>query len=288
VTAIVPASGKQGTLVSITNLTGTGFKAGAKVYLTKTGSPSIAATNITVVAPDRIRCTFNISATTPIGLRNVQVTNADGQFGVKTGAFMVKTPSPPTVTGIVPASGFRGTTVQIANLSGTGFVLVPKPAVQLVKNTTTINATNITVTTPDRMTCTFTIPVNATTGSWTVRVKNADGQNGTKTNAFTIRAPPTVTAIVPDNGIQGSTVQITNLSGTDFMAGAKVNLTKAGTSDIAATNVTVISPKLIRCSFNIPAFAPIGLRNVTVTNADQQSGAKAGAFMVKTPLPPNS
>jgi hypothetical protein len=114
------------------------------------------------------------------------VNNTDGQSGTKVNAFMVKTPSPPTITGITPASGIRGTTVQITYLAGTGFGLKPKPTVQLVKNANTIKATNITVINPNRITCTFTISPYAVPGPWNVKVTNADMQYGVKIGAFTV------------------------------------------------------------------------------------------------------
>ena len=186
VTVIKPNSGIWGTTVQITDLIGTGFATGAKVYLTKTGYSPLNATNISVISPTNITCTFKIPLYTAIGFWNVQVNNTDGQSGTKVNAFMVKTPSPPTVTGITPASGIRGTTVQITYLAGTGFGLNPKPIVQLVKNTNTIKATNITVINPNRMTCTFTISPYAITGPWNVKVTNADMQYGVKIGAFTV------------------------------------------------------------------------------------------------------
>jgi PKD repeat protein len=186
VIAIKPASGNWGRTVQITDLIGTGFVNGAKIYLTKTGSTPINATNISVVSPTNTTCTFRIPLYAAIGPWNVRVTNTDGRSGTKANAFVVKTPAPPTVTGITPASAVRGTTVQITYLAGKGFALKPKPTVQLVKNTNTINATNITVINPNRMTCTFTISPYAATGPWDVKVTNADMQSGVKTGAFIV------------------------------------------------------------------------------------------------------
>jgi PKD repeat protein len=286
ITAIKPSSGNWGTTVQITDLIGTGFAKGAKVYLTKTGRFPINATNISVVSPTNITCRFKIPLYAAIGPWNVRVNNTDGKSGTKVNAFMVKTPAPPTVTGITPASGTQGTTVQITYLAGTGFALDPKPTMQLVKNTITMNATNITVINPNRLTCTLKIPATATIGSWTVKVTNADGQYGTKANAFIVRALPTVITITPNHGIRGTTIQITNLSGTGFNTGAKVYLTRIDSTSFIATNVTVVSPQKITCTVAIPAGATIGPWNVTVKNTDGSSGTKVNAFTVKTPAPP--
>jgi PKD repeat protein len=215
ITGIQPAFGKRGTLVPITNLSGTGFKAGAKVYLTKTGSTTLTATNVTVVSAKKITCTVKIPAGAVIGPWNVKVMNTDGQSGTKANAFMVKTPVPPTVTGITPASGKKGQTIQISNLAGTGFVASPKPAVKFLKGTAVISATNVTVVSTKKITCTVVIPVGAATGPWNVRVVNADGQYGTLTSGFNITGLPAPVASFTANITSGPaplTVKFTDLS----------------------------------------------------------------------------
>jgi outer membrane protein assembly factor BamB len=287
VTAAEPAYGKQGTSIQIANLSGTGFVAGAKVTLNRTGSPPLNATNVTVVSMGKITCTFAIPAGAVVGRWNVVVANADGQTGMKANRFMVQTLLPPKVTRIVPSSGVQGTTVLVSNLSGTGFM-----AGALVNLTKSgygpLNATNITVTGPGKITCTFAIPARIAIGSWNVVVRNVDGQAGSKANGFMVKtpSPPTVTAIAPAAGIRGKTVQVSYLSGTGFVTGALVNLTKTGSAALNATNITVVSAKKITCTFVIPAGAVIGPWNVVVKNGDGQSGTVTGAFMVKMPVPP--
>jgi hypothetical protein len=116
----------------------------------------------------------------------LQVYNTKGYNSTLKARYITVTAPPPTVTRITPASAVRGTTVQITNLAGTGFALKPKPTVQLFKNTNTINATNITVINPNRMTCTFTISPYAATGPWNVKVTNADMQFGVKGGGFIV------------------------------------------------------------------------------------------------------
>ena len=186
VTAVNPASGIRGALVPVTNISGTGFRAGAKVFLNRTGRTSLTATNVSVVSVKKITCTVKIPAGAVIGPWNVMVRNTDGKSGTKAHAFMVKTPVPPTVTGITPASGNRGQLIPITNLSGTGFVGVPKPTVQLLKNSAVITATNVTAVSAKKITCTIKIPAGAATGAWNVRVINGDNQAGTRAGAFTV------------------------------------------------------------------------------------------------------
>ena len=186
VTGISPVSGKRGTLVAVTNLSGTGLRKGAKVFFNRTGSTSLAATNVTALSATKIHCTVKIPAGAVIGPWDVMVKNTDGKSGKKTGIFMVRTQDPPTVTGSTPASGKRGTLVTVTNLSGTGFVAVPKPTVQLLKNSAVISATNVTAVSAKKISCTVKIPAGAATGAWSVRVTNGDAQAGTKAGAFTV------------------------------------------------------------------------------------------------------
>ena len=68
-----------------------------------------------------------------------------------------------------------------------------------------------------------------------------------------------VTSITPNTGMQGSTVAITNLAGTEFRPGATVRLTRSGSADIPATNVVVVSPTRITCQFGISVDGGDGL-----------------------------
>lgn len=186
VTSIVPAAGKRGNLIVVTAVLGKNYAAGANVSLNRTGYPLIRATNVSVVNPTKITCTFALPANAPLGLRNVDVKNKDGKLGTKLNAFLVKAPAAPTVTGIQPATGKRGRLVTITNLSGTGFVGTPKPKVQFIKGASILNATNITVGSGRKITCTVKIPAGATIGAWNVRVTNGDNQVGSKASLFAI------------------------------------------------------------------------------------------------------
>jgi hypothetical protein len=185
ITAIKPLSGKQGALVQVTNLSGTGFKAGANVFFNKSAR-SLIATNVTVVSAKKITCTVKIPAGVTIGPWSVTVRNSDGNYGTKANAFTVKTVSPPTVTGITPATGKRGVLLSITNISGTGFVASPKPTIRFVKSAKVVTATNVTVSSTKKITCTVKFPAGAATGAWNVSVTNADGQAGTKASAFSV------------------------------------------------------------------------------------------------------
>jgi hypothetical protein len=91
----------------------------------------------------------------------------------------------PTVTSIAPSSGNTNTVVNITDLIGTGFQ--SGASVRLEYGGVTIDATNVAVVSPARITCTLSL--GGTAGSYDVVVRNPDGQEGRKVGAFTITAP---------------------------------------------------------------------------------------------------
>ena len=81
VSGINPDDGEIGDPVSIDNLSGSGFQAGAAVSLVM-GPTKISAGDVNVVSSTKITCVFNLKSTTAKpGKWNVVVTNPDGQKG---------------------------------------------------------------------------------------------------------------------------------------------------------------------------------------------------------------
>ncbi|MDD1689923.1 MAG: PGF-pre-PGF domain-containing protein [Methanoregula sp.] len=96
--------------------------------------------------------------------------------------------------------------------------------------------------------------------------------------------PPTVTSISPSSGVNTGSVSITDLAGTGFLAGATVNLTKAGENNITATKVVITSTK-ITCYFDLTG-KTAGSWNVNVTNTDGQEAMLASGFTINPPTTP--
>jgi len=95
---------------------------------------------------------------------------------------------------------------------------------------------------------------------------------------------PVVTSIVPNSALNTGTVNITNLGGANFAAGASVKLSKSGQPDINATNVAVVSAVKITCTLDLTGAAG-GAWDVTVTNPDGRSGTLPSAFTVTFAAP---
>jgi subtilisin family serine protease len=88
VTSITPASGLSNGTVAITDLAGTGFRAGATVKLAKSGQTDILGTGVVVASITRITCSFDLTAAAA-GKWDVVVINDDAQFGTLAAGFEV-------------------------------------------------------------------------------------------------------------------------------------------------------------------------------------------------------
>ena len=281
VTGIDPDSGVNTGPVTITNLSGTGFKDGATVTLLKSGETNISGTGVVVAAPDRITCNFDLTGA-KTGAWDVLVTNDDGQQGTLAGGFTVTYPAP-VVGSITPDTGINTGPVTITNLSGSGFR--PGAEVTFVKlGSPDIEATGVTVVHRGKITCTVNL-AGAAAGLWNIVVTNDDGQYAILPNAFSVEYPaPTVTGITPSKGTNNGSIFISAVTGTGFRTGATVQLIRNGQNPILATGVTVVNQNTLNCTFDLTSKA-IGKWNVLVTNTDSKSGILASGFEI-TPPPP--
>jgi PKD repeat protein len=281
VTGITPDTGVNTGPVAITNLSGTGFKEGATVVLMKSGETNIPGTGVSVVAPGRITCNFDLTSV-KTGAWDVVVTNDDGQQGMLAGGFTVRYPAP-VVGSITPDTGINTGPVTITNLSGSGF----RPGVQVTftrLGEPDIDATGVTVVHRGKITCTVNL-AGAAAGLWNIVVVNDDGQYGILTNAFSVEYPaPTVTGITPSRGANNGPVSISALTGTGFRSGATIQLTRNGQSPIQATGVTVVNQTTITCTFDLTGKAT-GSWNVVVRNTDDKAGTLASGFIITRPPP---
>ncbi|MFA4849293.1 MAG: IPT/TIG domain-containing protein [Methanoregula sp.] len=270
VTGISPTSGPLagGTVVTVT---GTGFTGATAVTFGTTAGTSLnvnSATQITITSPAGAAGTVNVTVTTPAG---TSATSPADEF-----TYIIPMP---TVTGISPTSGPEagGTVVTVTGTGFTGATAVTF-GTTLGTSLTVNSATQITITSPA-----------GTAGTVNVTVTTPGGTSATSpADEFTYTITPlTVTGITPATGIAGISVSITNLTGTGFLPGATVNLTKTGSSTIIATSVVVVSPTQITCTLPLPtpSATSAGLWNVVVTNANGQSVTLTNAFTVTNPAP---
>lgn len=278
VTSATPNSGPNLGTQTISDLAGTGFVSGATVRLQKAGETDITAASTTVSSSTKIVCSFNLTGKAP-GAWDIVVTNSDGQSATLSGGYTI-VQAVPTVTSITPNSGKNTGSVSITNLVGTNFATGATVALKKTGQAD-INATSVVVASATKITCTLNL-TGAAIGPWDVVVTNPSGASGALAGGFTVNPPPTVTSITPSSGLNSGSVNITNLVGTNFLAGATVALRKAGQADIGGTSVVVSSATKITCTFDLTG-AISGAWDVVVTNTDGQSGTLPGGFAVNPP-----
>jgi hypothetical protein len=183
ISTITPAYGFNNSMVSITNLSGTGFSSGATVKITKAGQTNISASEVSVNAT-KIACNFDITGK-PAGYWNVVVTNPDGQSATRTDGFEIKNAlATATLSSITPNTGVVNSTVTITDLAGTNFL--GTATIRLRR--TGYNDIPGTVTTQTSTKITGTFDLNGRTpGSYEVCVLN-DGINPVCALVFAITA----------------------------------------------------------------------------------------------------
>jgi hypothetical protein len=185
----------------------------------------------------------------------------------------------PTLTSISPNQGTPGTTVAVT-LTGTRFSV---GATTVTVSGGGVTVTSVAVGSSTSLTANFVIDPSAAAGARPVTVTTAGGTSGAQT--FTIGpagppAAPTLTSVVPNQGVQGSQVPVT-LTGTNFIVGTTM-VTVSG-SGVTVSNIIVGSSTSLTAIFTLDTAAAAGGRMVTVTTAGGTSAPQT--FTVTLPAP---
>ncbi len=125
----------------------------------------------------------------------------------------------------------------------------------------------------DAISANITINSAATAGSRDVLVTTPAGTDNL-TGGFWVVAPPTITSLDPNQGLQGQSLSVT-INGTGFIGATSVSF---GTG-INVTGFTVNSDTQIAASITINGSASAGARDVAVTNL-AGTATSTGAFTV--------
>jgi outer membrane protein assembly factor BamB len=276
VTSVNPSEGSNLGSVSINNLSGAGFVTGSTVKIMKSGQSDIVATNVNVLSPQQIACTFDLTGAVTGYWDIVVSTGGPGSYSAELDSGLLV--SIIFVSSMTPSIGYNSGPVSITDMAGGGFT--SNSTVKLAKaGQSDIVATNINVVSQEQITCMFDLTLKAT-GYWDVVVSS--GGAGSATDTFTggfFVSPIRVLSITPGIGYNEGSVSITNLAGGGFVTGSTVKLTQTGQSDLAAGNVNVVSPSQITCNFDMIDTAT-GYWNVVVTTGSL-SGTLINGFLVQ-------
>jgi hypothetical protein len=198
----------------------------------------------------------------------------------------------PQVKGITPDNGLAATSVAISDLQGNGFQSGASVILARVSSVN-ISATNVNVLSSSHISCTFTLPVNATIGTWDIIVVNPDGQSTRYNDVFRVREntnPITTTTTSTTSGISISSIDDPKFAmsgaylpitvhGSNFKDLITCKLTKSGNADILASTVSRSSDTQMQCFFTIPA-GSYGSWNIVLTNTDGTNGTLTDGFSV--------
>ncbi len=282
-----PSSLAQGATANVVvTCTSTG---GSELYDTEAGLNRLAAafsgTGITVnsVTWNSItQATLNVTVggAAATGLRNITMTNPDGQSATGVGIFTVTAGANPvpTLTLVSPSSATAGGAGFTITCTGTNFV-----AGSIVRWNSSDRVTTFGSSTS--ITAAITAADIATAGTATVTVFNPTPGGGTSSGlTFTINNPaPTLTLISPNNAIAGGAGFTITCTGTDFNSQSKV---RWNGSDRVTTFVNSTS---ITAAITAADIATAGTATVIVFNPTPGGGTSAGlTFTKNNPVPTTS
>ena len=278
VTAVSPVVGGRGKTLTLT-LSGSDFISGVTTVSLGSG---LNLGPVTVLSPTQLAVDVTIPRNTPLGSRDVTVTNAAPGGGPSTlpGSFSVQN-SAPVLLSVAPASTVLGQTLGVV-LTGSCFMT----GVSNVDFGAGVIANSISVDTAGTtISATITVSQSALAGVRAVTVTNPAPGGGASplANAFTIMNPvPTLTTITPAGAGKGQTANV-NLTGTNFVAGVTTVTFGVG---ITVNSVSVGSPTAMTVNITVSPTAVVGARSVTATNPSPGGGNATLLFVFNVENPP--
>lgn len=266
ITALSPAVGNQSATLDIT-ISGINFS-GASSLLFGTG---ISVNRFTVINSSQITANISIAVDATTGTRDVQVTTPGGSFTLPAGFNVIQ--ALPAVGSIKPAQDNQGVTLDViiigSNLNGTSQL---RFGAGITINTyTVINSSQITAN--------ISIAPDAAVGVRDVTLTTPGG-SAVVQGGFTVKqALPTITAVSPAQGNQGTTIDVT-IAGTYFSGASELRFGNG----ITVNGFSILSANQISASISISADAATGSRDVMVTTPGG-SYALANGFTLIQALP---
>lgn len=249
VTLVNPSQGPSSGGTAVT-LTGTGFRAGARVVIGDQIYVDGAPGGCTVVDPTTITLT---TAASTNGTYDVVVIDASGVEGRNTSGFQFVTQ--PTVTSVFPDIGNTAGGTEVV-LRGTNFL----SGMSVLING--VSQSNVVVTSPTR--ATFTTVAGATGGPYTLSAQNPGGGTGSGAFSYSSSPDPVISTLSPSLGPAGGGAVIT-LNGTGLSASTEVRFNvdpDTGTGGTLSPSITFIN------STTLEVTTPSGSGTVDVMTRD--------------------
>ncbi len=256
---INPASGNRLQTLNVV-FTGTNFGTGLPVNV----GPGINLNTVTVNSDTQLTANITITATAVTGPRSFSVSTSNSA------TFTVNNPVP-TLTGVSPAAGIAGQTLDVV-FTGTNFL----SDATTVAAGAGITVNSVAVNNNTSLTANLTITSAAATGDRNFSVTNSGPGGGISAiRTFTVQpSPVTLTNLSP---VSGNRLQRLNVAftGTNFTAGLNVIVGPG----ITVNSSTVNSSTDLTADLTITAAAATGPRSFSVGASNNQ------IFTVNNPAP---
>jgi hypothetical protein len=262
--SISPNQAAQGQALSVT-ITGTDLSG-----VTAVGFGSgVTVNSFTVDSDTQITASITIDGAAAAGYRDVSVTKAGATATLTNGFLGVAMPA---ISSVIPSQAIQGQALSVT-ITGTNLL-----GVTSVGFGSGITVNSFTVDNATQITASIAVSGSATVGTRDVSVTNAAG-TATLTSGFTVnQAPPAITSVSPNQGIQGQTDNVT-ISGSYFTGATSVSF-GAG---ITVNSFSVDSDTQITVNITIDGAATAGYRDVLVTTPEGTDTEVDGFLIVVTP-----
>ena len=183
----------------------------------------------------------------------------------------------PIITSLSPASLPTSAAAQNLIITGTGFKVGARVSFGKVGGTASL----LTPTAISATSASVTVAVGTLPGAWTVQVVNADGLKSVAANLNVTAPAPAISSLAPASITGAAANQTITITGTNFQAGAKVNLSYAGGATTSLTPATVTGTS-IAVAVNVGT--TVRTWTLQVLNPDGKTSATSN-LVVTAPAP---
>jgi hypothetical protein len=258
VTGVNPNQASQGDTLNVT-VSGTKFTGATGVSFGR----GITVNNFSVTGDTAITANITIGDHARAGSRFVGVATPSGKGVMKAGFTVEK--NGPVITGVSPNTGSQGATLDIT-INGASFT--GATGVSFGRG---IKVNSFSVTSDTVITANITIGPHADAGSRFVGVANPSGKDGLKAGFTVEKNGPEITAVSPNEAIQGATLDVT-INGADFTGATGVSFGRG----IKVNSFTATSDTAITANITIGPHSDVGSRFVGVAGPSGKDALKAG------------
>ncbi len=268
-TSLSPDRMLPGTSRAVVIATGTNFTSGSTVSV---GGAGVTVHATTVDSSTQLTLDVSVASGAALGARSVTITPGSGPAVVFSSALRV-IPAAPTVTAFSHATLAQGASGVAVTVNGTNF----RAGAVVSASGSGVTFTSVSVVSATKLTATAAVTGGAATGLRSLTVahpSSVGGASGSLAGALrVIGSSPTVTAANPSKiavtGSGGPTrVVPVTITGTNFMSGATVSLSRSGGSGVSVVSgsTEVLSATSLTCDLSITGAATTGTWDVLVSN----------------------